>query len=120
MRALIAAAIAVAVAGCAQVSAPAGATPAQIEQAQANALQANWLQSCLLYNGAQRALIANAGKLTNGQLSQALIITRQITPLCTAQPANLDDATQKITAAVTTITVMAGMNAINSDNGGKK
>ena len=103
---------AVALAGCAQVV-PGAAPVTHAQQAAADQaqLQANWMQACLLYNGAQKALIANIDKLSNAQLQQALIITRQITPLCKAPPADVATATTQITSAVTTITILAGATA---------
>jgi len=74
-------------------------------------LQANWLQACLAYEGAQKALLANIGKLSDAQLKQALIVTHQITPLCLKAPADLNAATVQITAAVTTITILSAAQA---------
>lgn len=98
--------------GCAQV-APGSAPVTAAQQATANAaqLQADWMQSCLLYNGAQKAVIANIDKLSNAQLQQVLIITRQITPLCSVAPTDIASATTQITSAVTTITILAGATA---------
>ena len=98
--------------GCAQV-APGAAPITAAQQATANAaqLQADWMQACLLYNGAQKAVIANIDKLNNDQLKQVLIITRQITPLCSAPPKDIATATTQITSAVTTITILAGATA---------
>ena len=112
MKKLILAALcAASLAGCAQVAPGAGpvsAASATISPAQ---LQANWLQACLAYNGAQKALIANLGKLSNAQLQQALIVTHQITPICLKQPADLNAATVQITAAVTTIGILSAAQA---------
>ncbi|MGC8703641.1 MAG: hypothetical protein ACP5RV_12040 [Thiomonas sp.] len=112
MKKLILAALcAASLAGCAQV-APGSApmTSASIPMSQAQ-LQANWLQACLAYQGAQKALIANMGKLTNAQMEQALIVTHQITPLCLKPPADLNQATAQITAAVTTISILGAAQA---------
>ena len=108
---LIAALVAASLAGCAQVAPGAGpvsAASATISPAQ---LQANWLQACLAYNAAQKAAIANLARLNNTQLQDLLMVTHQITPICLKQPANLQDATVKITAAVTTITILGAAQA---------
>lgn len=99
-------------AGCAQV-APGAAPVTQAQQTAADQaqLQADWMQACLLYNGAQKAVIANMGRLSNAQLQQVLIITRQITPMCSAPPKDIASATTQITSAVTTITILAGATA---------
>jgi len=108
---IIAALCAASLAGCAQVapgSAPVSSASAAMSPAQ---LQANWLQACLAYEGAQKALLANIGKLSDAQLKQALIVTHQITPLCLKPPADLNAATVQITAAVTTITILSAAQA---------
>lgn len=114
MKRIILAAIAATamLSGCAQVAPNATPITAQ-QQAAASAaqLQADWMQSCLLYNGAQKAVIANIDKLNNDQLKQVLIITRQITPMCKAPPTDIATATTQITSAVTTITILAGATA---------
>jgi len=114
MKRIILAAIAATamLSGCAQV-APGAAPVTAAQQATANAaqLQASWMESCLLYNGAQKAVIANINKLSNAQLQQVLIITRQITPMCKAPPTDIASATTQITSAVTTITILAGATA---------
>jgi len=69
------------------------------------------MESCLLYNGAQKAVIANIDKLSNAQLQQVLIITRQITPMCKEPPTDIATATTQITSAVTTITILAAASA---------
>lgn len=98
-------------AGCAAVTSTTPVTPAQQATANQAQLQADWMQSCLLYNGAQKAVIANIDKLSNAQLQQVLIITRQITPMCSAPPTDIASATTQITSAVTTITILAGATA---------
>lgn len=109
---VLALASASALAGCAQV-APGAVPVTAAQQASANQaqLQANWMEACLLYNGAQKAVIANINKLSNAQLQQVLIITRQITPMCSAPPKDVAAATTQITSAVTTITILAGATA---------
>lgn len=113
MKQMIAGAlVALTLTACAQVAPNASpATADQVQAANAAQLQADWMQSCLLYNGAQKVLIANIDKLNKSELTQALIITRQITPLCLKQPADLTEATTQITSAVTTITILAGVQA---------
>lgn len=94
-------------------------TANEMTVAQKAQMQADWLQSCLLYNGAQKALVANIDKLSNEELKQALIITRQITPLCEVQPTDTLSAATAITAAVTKLTIMAGVQAIQQSQGVK-
>lgn len=106
---LLAAAAALALAGCATV-AP-GSAPVTAAQASPAQLQANWLQACLAYEGAQKALLANIGRLNKAQLQQALTITHQISPICEKQPANVQQATVQITSAVTTITILGAARA---------
>lgn len=105
-RFLLAVALSVGLLGCAQVSpgsAPVSAASATISPAQ---LQANWLQACLAYEGVQAALLTNMSRFNKAQLEQIGLVTHQITPLCMKQPTDLTDATVKITAAVTTLTIL--------------
>lgn len=107
-RLILAAAIAASLAGCATVAPGSAPVTAQASAAQ---LQANWLQACLAYEGAQKALLVNIGKLNKTQLQEALTVTHQITPICEKQPANLQQATVQITSAVTTITILGAAQA---------
>ena len=45
-------------------------------------------------------------RFNKAQLEQIGLVTHQITPLCMKQPTDLTDATVKITAAVTTLTIL--------------
>jgi hypothetical protein len=108
---ILAALCAASLAGCAQVApgaAPVSAASAAISPAQ---LQANWLQACLAYNAAQKAALANIGRMSNANLQRLLIVTHQITPICLKQPTDLNAATVQITAAVTTITILGAAQA---------
>lgn len=75
-------------------------------------LTAQWYQSCSAYAAAQKALIANMHRMTDKQLQQALVITHQITPLCATVPKDPTAATQKITQAVTTLTVLEAIQGV--------
>ena len=99
-------------AGCTTLGIGTAATSSATTAAQSQAqLQASWLQECLLYEAAQKALYLNLNKLSNAQLQQALMVTSEITPLCLSQPANLQAATVQITSAITTIGILAAVNA---------
>ena len=65
-----------------------------------------WAQACTAYTGAQKLIIQNEAKLSDSQLRQVLIVTHQITPLCSALPKDPQAATQNITAAVTKLGVI--------------
>ncbi len=108
---LLAASCAALLAGCAQVAPGAGPVSAASAAMSPAQLQANWLQSCLAYEGAQKAAIANLGRMSNESLQRLLIVTHQITPICLKQPTDLNAATVQITAAVTTITILGAAQA---------
>lgn len=77
-----------------------------------SSLTKQWAQACTAYSGAQKLIIQNATKLSNAQLQQALIVTHQITPLCSAMPKNPQQATTQITAAVTKLGVIEAVTGI--------
>lgn len=106
-------ALGAALAGCAPPMANTAAPVSAAAQASANAaqLQASWLQDCLLYEGAQKAAAANMAKLSNSEVQLLLTTTHQITPICQKQPADLQDAVQKITQATVTIGAFAAVQA---------
>jgi hypothetical protein len=71
--------------------------------------QVTYTQSCAAYGGAFNVMVAlrKADKLTQPQINQVTLIDSQITPLCTGPlPADLDAATQQVTAAVTALTIL--------------
>ena len=75
--------------------------------------QQTYVQACAAYNAAfTSALNARvAGKLSQNQIDQITLLDSQITPICTGPlPTDPTAATQQITAAVTTMAVLAGIN----------
>ncbi len=92
--------------GCAAFT-PSATSPAQ-QQAQ---LQAAWVQQCTLYRLALAAAVANQAKLTNAQLQQAMELRDEINPLCLSQPTDPQAETVKITAAVTTLSILGAAHA---------
>lgn len=71
-----------------------------------------YTQSCAAYGGAFNVLVAmrKADKLNDAQIAQVTLIDSQITPICTGPlPTDLDDATAKVTAAVTALTIMESL-----------
>lgn len=71
--------------------------------------QVGYTQACAAYGAAfDTALqLRVAGKLTRAQIDQVTLIDSQITPICTGTlPADPTAATQQITAAVTTLTIL--------------
>ncbi len=71
--------------------------------------QVTYVQACATYGAAFDAALQLriAGKLNQPQIDQVTLLDAQITPICTgALPADPDAATQQITAAVTTLTVL--------------
>jgi uncharacterized protein YceK len=72
--------------------------------------QVTYAQSCIMYAGAFNVALQKrqAGKLTANQIAQISLIDQQITPICTGPlPKDPVAATQQITAAVTTLSVLA-------------
>jgi hypothetical protein len=75
------------------------------------AAQAQYVQECAAYGTALTlgAQMKAAGKLNAAQVQQLLLIDSQITPICSGQlPADPTSATQKVTAALTTLAILEG------------
>ncbi len=75
------------------------------------AAQAQYVQECAAYGTALTlgAQMKAAGKLNAVQVQQLLLIDSQITPICSGQlPADPTSATQKVTAALTTLAILEG------------
>jgi hypothetical protein len=88
-----------ALAGC---SAPSGNPPSA-------AAQVGYAQACAAYAGlfATALELRKAGKLNRAQIDQVTLLDSQITPICSGPlPADADAATQQITAAVTSLTII--------------
>jgi len=71
--------------------------------------QVSYAQSCAAYAGAFDVLVAlrKGGKLNQAQIDQVTLIDSQITPQCTGtMPQDPAEATQRITAAVTSLTIL--------------
>ncbi len=104
---LIAAAAALALAGCANT--PIGNAPAQSSaQAQANTLTA-WYQGCLVYHGMQPQIAQKVATLPAASARKVLIASNQLAKLCTTTPTDPASAAAQVTAAVTTISVIAAI-----------
>jgi hypothetical protein len=76
---------------------------------QAPATQVAYTQACAAYGVAFSGALEmrRAGKLTKAQIDQVTLLASQITPICTGTlPADATAATQQITAAVTTLTIL--------------
>jgi hypothetical protein len=76
---------------------------------QAPATQVTYTQACAAYGVAFAGALQGrkAGKLSSAQIDQVTLLDSQITPICTgALPADTTAATQQITAAVTTLTIL--------------
>jgi len=71
-----------------------------------------WAQSCVAYEGVQKAVITNLPRLNAKQLEQVLIVTHQITPLCSRVPDDPTTATQQITKAVTMLSIYAAVQGV--------
>ena len=72
--------------------------------------QVTYAQSCIMYASAFNVALQKrqAGKLSANQIAQISLVDQQITPICTGPlPADLVAATKQITAAVTTLGVLA-------------
>ena len=106
-RMIVAAAIAVSLAGCANT--PLGTTQAVTpQQAQANTLTA-WYQGCLIYHGMQPQIAQKVTTLPVASAQKVLIASHQLTKLCTTTPTDPASAAAQVTAAVTTISVIAAI-----------
>jgi len=71
--------------------------------------QVAYAQSCAAYAAAFDVLVAlrKGGKLNQAQIDQVTLIDGQITPVCTGtMPQDPTEATQHITAAVTSLTIL--------------
>jgi PBP1b-binding outer membrane lipoprotein LpoB len=75
-------------------------------------VQTTTVQACTAYKAAFDTALAarKAGKLNQTQINQITMLDSQIYPICHPADGNLpvdaNDATQKITAAVTTLTIL--------------
>lgn len=93
-------ALAVSVAGC--------ATPASVDVTPQNT-QVTYAQACAAYAGvfATALQLRKAGRLNPAQIDQVTLLDSQITPICTGSlPADTSAAVQRITSAVTTLTLV--------------
>jgi uncharacterized lipoprotein YajG len=71
--------------------------------------QVTYVQACATYGAALNIAVAmlNAHKLTNAEIAQVSALDETIYPICTgALPADPTAATQQITAAITTLTIL--------------
>lgn len=76
---------------------------------QALSAQVTYTQACAAYGVAFAGALQarKAGKLSQVQIDQVTLLRSQITPICTGPlPADTTAATQRITAAVTTLTIL--------------
>ena len=106
-RLILAAAVAATLAGCANT--PIGNAPAaSASQAQANTLTA-WYQGCLVYHGMQPQIAQKVATLPVASAQKVLIASHQLTALCTTTPTDPATAAAQVTAAVTTISVVAAI-----------
>ena len=105
-RLMLAAVIAASLAGCANT--PIGNASANPQQAQANTLTA-WYQGCLVYHGMQPQIAQKVATLPVASAQKVLIASHQLTALCTTTPTDPASAAAQVTAAVTTISVIAAI-----------
>jgi hypothetical protein len=78
-------------------------------QATTQSAQVAYVQACAGYAAAFSAALQarEAGKLNGSQIDQITLIDQQVTPVCTGPlPADPTVATQQVTAAVTTLTIL--------------
>lgn len=71
--------------------------------------QTSYVKACAAYNAAFATALQLRidGKLSKSEVDSITLISSQVTPICTGPlPANPEAATQQVTAAVTTITIM--------------
>jgi hypothetical protein len=71
--------------------------------------QVTYVQSCAAYGAAFAAAVElrTAGKLNQAQIDQVTLLDSQITPICTGTlPADPIAATQQVTAAITSLTIL--------------
>lgn len=72
-------------------------------------IQVSYAQACAAYSAAFAGALQlrKAGKLNQAQIDQVTLLEGQVTPICTGTlPADTGAATQQITAAVTTLTII--------------
>jgi hypothetical protein len=94
-------AIAISVAGC-TLPPPTSAPTAPV-------VQVTYAQACAAYGAAFAGVLQlrKANKLNQVQIDQVTLLDGQITPICTGPlPADASAATQQITAAVTSLTIL--------------
>lgn len=71
--------------------------------------QVKYVQACAAYSSALNTAVTlrEQKKLSAKQISEITVVDNQITPICTGPlPASPDAATQQVTAAITTLTVL--------------
>ena len=76
--------------------------------------QVRYVQACSAYGAALNTAVSlrEKGKLSAKQISDITVLDAQITPICTGPlPASPDAATQQVTAAITTLTVLETIEA---------
>jgi hypothetical protein len=76
--------------------------------------QVKYVQACAAYGAALNTAVnlRQQGKLSAKQINEITVLDAQITPICTGPlPANPDAATQQVTAAITTLTVLETIEA---------
>lgn len=106
-RTILASALALSLGACANTTL--GTAPAQsASQAQANTLTA-WYQGCLVYHGMQPQIAQKVATLPAASAQKVLIASHQLTELCTTTPTDPASAAAQVTAAVTTISVVASI-----------
>ena len=107
MKLILAALAALSLAACANT--PIGSAPAvSASQAQANTLT-GWYQGCLVYHGMQPQIAQKVATLPAASAQKVLIASHQLTKLCTTTPTDPASAAAQVTAAVTTISVIAAI-----------
>jgi hypothetical protein len=87
---------------------PGCTAPGQI-QSPAQATQVNYTEACAAYGVAFAGALElrRAGRLSKSQIDQVTLLDSQVTPICTGQlPVDATAATQQVTAAVTTLTIL--------------
>jgi hypothetical protein len=103
MKKLLILAACIALTACASITGP-DATP--------KSAQASYVEACADYSAAFEGArqLRVAGKLNKAQIDQVTLIDSQITPMCLGPlPADPVAATQAITAAVTKLVIVEGV-----------
>lgn len=96
-------------AGLALAASVSGCTTTGQAAPTAQATQVTYTQACAAYGAAFAGALElrRAGKLNRAQIDQVTLLDSQVTPICTGTlPADVGAATQQITAAVTTLTII--------------